>query len=149
MAAKEYENYEYNFARKQKQDFEKRLKIASIAFAVLLLLFACWSFFSSLDLFSGTTTQITQPISDPNSGEEDRIEANRAQIDAYASVRIPYRDPSDRFSIDFSTPYISSKIVVYINKADERDKIMAEANDIIATAQKSISITSVMYVNNY
>lgn len=149
MATKEFEKYDYDFAKRQKSDFEKRLKVASFAFAVIILLFACWSFFNSLDIFKTTTTQVTQPIQDPTSVDQERIAENQAQIDAYKNVRIPYRDPQNRFTIDFSTPYVSSRIAVYINNANEREKIIQEANDVISEAKKSVTITSVMYINNY
>ncbi len=149
MAVKQFDNFDYDFAKKQKAETEKRLKIAAGTFAVVILIFMCWSLINSFNLFSTSTTSVNQPIRD-NVDEEQRLrEANQALINRYAAAKIPYTDPQNRFQINFLTPFVSDKVVVIINTPQNRDQIVQEANTIINTAKQSVQITSVSYVENY
>lgn len=149
MAVNEFENFEYDFAKKQNEQKQKFIKYGLFAVGGIILIFTCVGFFSSLNLFSSTTTQVSQPIQDPNTAEQIIKEENQKTIDAYANVKIPYRDPKGRFQIDFSTPYVSDRIVVYILKPENRDDTIREATDIINTARKTVTISSVIYKNSY
>jgi hypothetical protein len=149
VAVKEFENFEYDFAKKQKEIYQKNLRLAAFGFGVLVLLFTCWALVSGINLFPNTSTQINKPVNDPTSNDEQIAKANQEAIDRYANVRIPYRDPENRFTIDFATPYLSDEIIVGLNRPDPNNVLRNEANNIIATAKKSVEINKVIYKENY
>lgn len=149
MAIKEFENFEYEFAKKQNEQKKKTIRYGLLAFAGIILIFACWSFFSSLNIFNSTQTTVTQPVRDPNEIDQQIKDANQSAIDRYASVRIPYTDPSGNFRIDFMTPYVSGRIVVYVLKENGREDSIRRATEIINAARETVTIESVAYVNSY
>lgn len=150
MAVKEFENFDYNFALKNKQEANQRLKYFSIAFVVVVLIFTGWAFISSLGIFNRRTESINQPIADPAKERTATEEAAQAQKQAYEDSNIPYDDPSGRFSIRFLTPYVSNQIVVTIFVKDRNQEIAVrnEATQIINRAKEKVDISNVYYINS-
>ncbi len=145
MAIKEFENFEYDFAKKQTQNYQNGLRYGLVALAVFILIFTCWGFAVSLNLFSTSQTNINRPVTDASVVDDRLKEANQLTIDKYASVKIPYNDPKGRFKIDFSTPYVSSKIIVIIYTKTDREKALQDANAIIQEAKDHVVITNIIY----
>lgn len=149
MAIKEFENFEYKEAKIRKAQNNQRLKYASIAFGVVILLAVIWAFFSSLNLFGKTSTSIRQPIVDTQKNTNQELDNQKKITENYKNANIPYKDPNGRFEIKFLTPYVSNQIVVYINSSNNPNAIKQEADAIIAKAKQTVDISNVYYINNY
>lgn len=149
MAIKQFENFDYDFAKQKKALAEKRLKYISLALGVFLLLSVIWTFIYSLNLFSKTTQTISQPIIDTNKNVDLELENQRNKTVAYTNANIPYKDPAGKFEINFLTPYISSQIVIIIKTPNDATKSKQEADAIVGKAKQTVDISNVYYINDY
>lgn len=149
MRMKEFDNYDYGFAKKKDAEVRKRNKIIAIAFGILLTLFTLWSILESLGFFNQISTRFSQPIQDVDQRDEFIANLHQQAVDRYREAQIPYYDPQNRFQINFYTPYLSSQIVVIINTPENRNDIVKEADAIIASARNRVEISEVTYVDAY
>lgn len=149
MAEKDFDNFDYKFVSRNKKLQNQRLKIASIAFVVALLFFTVWGFFTTLNLFPVTTTNITRPVDDPDKALEESNLSEQQKILNYQNAKIPYKDPAGRFEIKFLTPYVSDQIAVVLYTPDNQAQIRSEAGAIIVKAKERVAISNVYYINGY
>jgi hypothetical protein len=140
----------YGFAKEQHDRNIKILKIVSLILPLIIIGTFCVTFILSTSFFKSKDETLTQLVpDDPAVQEKKKADFQKEQEDLYLAAGIPYRDPQNRFYIEFTTPYISSDISVVINSEKDYDKVKTEADALVAKAKKQISITSVTYINGF